>query len=374
MDLPLFVITDAMREYSRIRYVSYFIVPAYSILLLFLGLHSGLFAGLAAAAKNVSSRGIAQFTAFFLGFYVLMMAAKFPVTYLLSFVVQHHYRLSAQSFAGWFEDYVKAQLVSFGLSWLLVGVSMWVVDRFKRRWWLILWSTAVPIFVLALFLMPLVFDPLFNKYTVMPDSPLKQRIVGIAARAGIPDAPVYLVDKSKQTRSYNAYVTGLGSSARIVLWDNILTLPEDQLLAIVGHEAGHYARHHIMIGNACAIAGMFVLFLVCGRFLPWVVPKLPPRWGVQSITSFTMVPVVYLGTTMVLFITDPIVNAVSRLMEQQADAYSVQMTGDGKALARTFVALSTKNLADPDPPLFIELWSFSHPSLRRRLNEALRHL
>ena len=373
MDVPQFVITDAMREYSRIRYVSYFIVPAYSMLILFLGLHSGLFARLALAAKRVSSHGVARFTAFFLGFYVLMMAAKLPVTYLLSFVVPHHYRLSAQPFGGWWEDYIKAQLVAFALSWLLVGVCVWIVGRFKRWWWLILWSVAVPVFVLAVFLMPLVFDPIFNKYTVMPASPLKERIVQIAFRAGIADAPVFLVDKSKQTKSYNAYVTGLGSSARIVLWDNILTLPEDQLLAIVGHEAGHYALHHIIIGSGCAIAGMFMLFFVSGRFLPWIVPKLPPRWEVEAMTSLTMVPVVYLGTTVVLFITDPIVNCVSRLMEQQADAYSLQMTGDGKALARTFVALATKNLADPDPPLFVELWSFSHPSLRRRLNEALRH-
>ncbi len=373
MDVPQFVITDAMREYSLIRYVSYFIVPTYSMLLLFFGLHSGLFARLAAAAKRVSSYSIAQFTAFFLGFYLLMTAAKFPVTYVLSFVVPHHYRLSVQPFGGWWGDYMKAQLVAFALSWLLVGISLWTVSRFKRYWWLILWSAAVPVFVLAVFLMPLVFDPIFNKYTVMPASPLKQRIVEIAARAGIPDAPVYLVDRSKQTRSYNAYVTGLGSSARIVLWDNILTLPEDQLLAIVGHEAGHYALHHIIIGSGCALAGMFVIFLVSGRFLPWVVPKLPPRWGVETITSLTVVPAVYLGATMVLFVTDPIVNCISRLMEQQADAYSLQMTGDGKALARTFVALSTKNLADPDPPLFVELWSFSHPSLRRRLNEALRH-
>lgn len=371
MDGPQFVITDAMREYSRIRYAAYFVVPTYTVLILFLGLHSGLFARLEAAAGKVWWQKIGKFTSFFVAFYLLMMTAKFPLTYILSFVVPHHYRLSGQAFAGWFGDYGKAQMVAAALSWLLAGGALWVVAKFKRRWWLILWSASVPVVLLAAFLMPLVFDPIFNKYTLMPDGPLKQRIVSIAVRAGIPDAPIFLVDKSKQTRSYNAYVTGLGSSARIVLWDNILDLPEDQLLAIVGHEAGHYALHHVIIGSACGIAGLFLLFFVSGRLLPWLVPKLPARWGVASITSLTMVPVVYLGITVVFFVTDPIVNAVSRSMEQQADSYSLQMTGDGKALARMFVALSTKNLADPDPPMFVELWSFSHPSLRRRLNEAL---
>lgn len=373
MDLPQFVITDAMREYSHIRYASYFVVPAYTMLLLVIGLHSGLFARLQTAAGKVSSHQIGKFTAFFAAFYMLMMGAKFPVTYLLSFVVPHHYRLSGQAFGGWFQDYFKAQLVSAVLSWLLVGGALWVVAKFKRQWWLILWSASVPVVLLAVFLMPLVFDPIFNKYTLMPDSPLKRRIVSIASRAGIADAPVFLVDKSKQTRSYNAYVTGLGSSARIVLWDNILSLPEDQLLAIVGHEAGHYALHHVIIGSACGICGLFLLFLASGRLLPWIVPRLPARWGVASTTSFTIVPVVYLGVLLVFVFTDPIVNAVSRNMEEQADAYSLQVTGDGKALARTFVALSTMNLADPDPPLFVELWSFSHPSLRRRLNAALSH-
>jgi Zn-dependent protease with chaperone function len=369
--VPQFVVTDAMREHSRIRYLLYFAGSFYSMALLVFLLGSAVVAKVEDRARSIKSVWLVQFTVFFLVFCLLLFVLKLPLYYYSGFHLSHQFGMSAMSFSQWLEDLLKAQLFNGVIAWFLSACALWVVARFPRRWWLVLWSASIPLPFLAVFLMPLVFDPMFNKYTLMEPSPLKDKIVAIAVKAGIPEAPIFVVDKSKQTRTYNAYVTGLGGTARIVLWDTIFKLPEDELLAIVGHEAGHYALQHIIIGSLSGVGGSFLLFFAAGRLLPLALSKLPARWGLQSSTSFAMVPLAFLFGNLVLFIADPFVNAVSRELEKQADGYSLAMTGDGTALARTFVSLSKKNLSDPDPPPFVEFWSFSHPSLRRRLNQAL---
>lgn len=370
--IPQFVITDAMREHSRIRYTLYFVAPLYAIAVLLILLGSGLIAKLESWTRRFNTSWLLQFGVFFTGFCLMLFLCKLPMYFYSGFVVPHQFGLSVMSLEQWAEELLKAQLFNGILSLVLAGAAMLVMRRFPHRWWLVLWSACIPLAFLAVFLMPLVFDPMFNKYTLMEPSPLKDKIVQMAAKAGIPDAPVFIVDKSKQTRTYNAYVTGLGSTARIVLWDTIFKLPEDQLLAIVGHEIGHYALQHIIVGSALGVSGSFLLFFAGGRLLPLALTRLPSRWGVHSANSFAVVALAFLFADVVFFVSEPIVNFVSREMEKQADGYSLSMTGDGKALARTFISLSTKNLSDPDPPPFVEFWCFSHPSLRRRLNQALQ--
>lgn len=360
-----------MRDYSSIRYALYFIVVAYLMTLLLFLLQSGTVAALEAWARKTSRHWPAQFAVFFLGFSLIVFALKFPLYYLAGFFVPKHFGLLKLSFSHWLEELVKAQSFNWLIACLLGGAALLVVAKFPRRWWLIVWSASVPLAIAGMFLMPLVFDPIFNKYTLLADGPLKSKISLMAVRAGIPDAPVFVVDKSKQTKAYNAYVTGIGPTARIVLWDNIFKMPEDELLSIVGHEIGHYALHHIILGCAYGLGGTLALLYGLHRAAPYLLTRLPKKWGVTTLSSFSIIPVIYLGSAILGFVGDPVVNAISRGMETEADRYSLTMTGDGRAQARTFVSLSRQNLSNPDPPPFIEFWTFSHPSLRRRYDRAI---
>ena len=213
---------------------------------------------------------------------------------------------------------------------------------------------------------------MFNKFTPLPPGPLKTRIEALAAKAGIPNAPVYVVDKSKQTHSTNAYVTGIGSSARIVLWDTtIQRMPEDQIVAVVAHEMGHYVLKHLYWGFALSVGGLLVGLPLAQKFVEAMLARYGPLWGVTSLSDYAATPALLLTVSLAGFFLAPLTNGVSRVIEHQADAYGLEVNGNGPAMARAFVSLSEQNLSDPDPPAFIKFWLFTHPPLRERIEFAL---
>jgi STE24 endopeptidase len=206
----------------------------------------------------------------------------------------------------------------------------------------------------------------------MAEGTLKTEISKLADQAGIGGAPIFVVDKSRQSQKLNAYVTGIGNSARIVLWDNTVNkLPQDQVLSIVAHEIGHYVLMHIYIGFAIASAVLLAGLLPAQRYAEKLVAKLPSSWRISGLTDPAVIPAAMMLLTVINFISDPIVNSISRHEEHQADEFGLKLTGNGPAMARTFVSLSEQNLSLPDPPFWIEFWLFSHPTLKNRIDYAL---
>jgi STE24 endopeptidase len=230
----------------------------------------------------------------------------------------------------------------------------------------------VPIVAFGIFVAPLIIDPMFNKFTPLPSGPLRVRIERLATQAGIPHAPIYVVDKSRQTRTTNAYVTGLGASARIVIWDTTLQqLPPDEVVGIVGHEMGHYVLKHIPWGFAETVAGLLVLLPLTGRIVGWALAKRGNQWRLRGMTDLAAVPVFLLTVSVLGFLADPITNGLSRRMEHQADAYGLAATRNGPALARAFVYFASHDLSDPYPPPLVKFWLFSHPPIGERINFVL---
>jgi len=263
--------------------------------------------------------------------------------------------------------------VDAGLTALGFTIAFGLIDKFPKRWPVILWSVLVPLIAAGIFLAPLLIDPLFNKFTPMPAGPQRDGIERVAALSGIPNAAIFIVDKSRQTTKLNAYVTGLGSSTRIVIWDNTLQkLPQDQIEAIVAHEAGHYVLGHIVLGFALTSAGLVALLLSAQKLGPLFLSRLPVSWGIRGWTDPQAIPVILLFITVGSFIFAPVENAISREMERQADAFGLKVTKNPVAMARVFVSLSQQNLSEPAPPAIIQFWFFGHPSLRERILSALR--
>src|SRR6185437_14855239 len=148
-------------------------------------------------------------------------------------------------------------------------------------------------------------------------------------------------------------------------------LPEDQILAVVAHETGHYVLGHIYWGFLISSGGLFIVLMAISRFQQALIGKLPRRWGVSDVTDLTAIPVVILGVVVGGFLFAPVDNGISRIIEHQADAYGLSITHNGPAMARAFATLSEQNLSDPDPPAFVRFWLFSHPSLRERIDFCL---
>ena len=366
------VVTPEMERYSKIGYALYFGGTAYGLLALWAVLATGLSARLRRWVQPLRFSLLRL-----LGYYTLLTAVLLiihaPLTVYRGYVLPHRYGLSSQSFGGWLGDVGKSVGVDIVTTVPILWLLFWLIGRSPRRWALWFWAALVPIIAFGIFAAPLVVDPLFNKFTPLPPGPLRTQIETLAAKAGIPNAPIYVVDKSRQTHETNAYVTGIGSSARIVLWDTILPprMPADQLRAIVGHEMGHYVLKHLYWGFLLTTLGLLLALPAAQKFAEWLLRRFGPRWSVDGLTDYAAVPVLLLTVSLFSFLFAPVTNGVSREVEHQADAYGLQITGDGPAMARAFVTLSEQNLSDPSPPPFIKFWLFTHPPLQERIDFAL---
>jgi Zn-dependent protease with chaperone function len=134
---------------------------------------------------------------------------------------------------------------------------------------------------------------------------------------------------------------------------------------------GHYVLHHLLWGFALTVGGLLALLPLAQRFTKGLLARFGPRWGVAGPTDIAATPALLLTASLFGFLLAPVTNGASRVIEHQADAYGLGVTGDRPAMARAFVSLAEQNLSDPDPPAFIRFWLFSHPPLRERIAFAL---
>jgi Zn-dependent protease with chaperone function len=366
------VITSEMREYSRLHYIAYFVGTAYELAVMFLILQTGLSTYIRDRAEHDAKSPVMQFTLYSMSLYAVICLSMAPIAYADTYLMEHSFGLSQQSFLSWFLDLIKIGAIGFLLFFPLAGSLFLLVRKMPRRWPIVFCLVASSWIGIATFASPVLLEPVLNNFTVMPNGALKTQIEDLAAKAGAANAPIYVADKSKQTNKLNAYVSGLGASTHVVIWDTTLkNLPDDQILAIVGHELGHYYLHHVYMDFFISV-GINILLVPFNMYLlrPYIA-RLPKRWGIRGLEDFAVLPALMLTLSIFGFLSDPIDNAWSRKQEHDADAFSLRVTGNGPAMARAFVALSQQNLSEPDPPPFIEFWLFSHPSLKDRINFAL---
>lgn len=256
----------------------------------------------------------------------------------------------------------------------LVWAGYWLLARFPHRWWLWLWGGLVPLIFAVIVLQPILIAPAYNHYTPLPPGPLRTQILALAAKAGIHGGSVFVEDTSARTRHVNAYVYGLGPTTRIVINDTALQqLPEDQILAMVGHEMGHYVEGHIWFGFAGAVVGAGIFLWLAARILPWAVRQGRKRWGLQGMGDLAALPLFYLILSLFMVIQSPIQAAMSRYMEHRADAFGLRITHLNDAMARLFVGFAERDYSDPDPPRLLQFWYGDHPTLKERIDFALRY-
>ena len=182
---------------------------------------------------------------YFILFSVVTFVLDLPRAYYEGFVREHAYGLSNQTFAKWAGDSVIALLVSMVMGVLFLWVPYLLLRKSPQRWWLYTGLLAVPFLCFILLVTPVWIDPLFNTFGSMKNTALESKILALADRAGIAGSRVYEVNKSVDTKALNAYVSGLGNTKRVVLWDTIIArLDEPELLFVMGHEMGHYVLGH----------------------------------------------------------------------------------------------------------------------------------
>src|SRR6267154_2693846 len=259
----------------------------------------------------------------------------------------------------------------------LVLILFAVMRRSPRRWWLYFWFPAVLILLGVIVITPLVIDPLFNKFEPLSNQhpELVTAIEKLTNHAGVPIPPerIFLMAASQKTNAINAYVTGLGSSKRVVIWDTTLQeTSNNESLFIVGHELGHYVLGHVWQGFLLGAAGLLLALYLLFRGLHWTMNRWARDWKLYGQEDWASLAVSLLLLQALLFVSSPVISGYSRMQEHAADVYGLEVIhglvpDSEEVAAHAFQVLGEMDLSDHNPPPFITFWLYSHPPLADRL-------
>jgi Zn-dependent protease with chaperone function len=367
---------------SRIRHTLDIVSSIWSLVVLWLLLATRCSAAIENWAQRVTQIRWIQGAIFFTAFFVITELAGLP----LDAIGEHYeraYAISVQSWASWFGDQAKALGVTIVIGGLVLLLFNWIVRRWPRRYWLGVWVVSVPIIVVLIFLSPLVIDPIFNQFEPLSlhHAELVGKLEQVVARTGtnVPPDRMYLMFASKKYNGLNAYVTGIGATKRIVVWDTTAgRIPDDEVQFVFGHESGHYMLNHIPKGIAIYTVALFFIYWACASVAAGLVRRFGTRWGAPDLASRTGFVVLLFTFFIFLFLLEPADNTMSRYFEHQADVYGQEavhgIVADPQETAvAAFNALGEAWLDDPNPSPFIEFWLYSHPSTEHRAEFAMHY-
>jgi STE24 endopeptidase len=300
-----------------------------------------------------------------------------PWTIYTGFVREKQYGLMNQSFGGWLGQQAIALLVGLVMTAVVLTVVFAVIRRAPKSWWL--WGTAamVALTAFSVAVAPVFIAPLFNKYTPMPEGPLRDQILAMAQANHIPAKNVYVFDASKQSKRISANVSGLGPTIRISLNDNLLNRATPaEVKAVMGHEMGHYVLGHVWK----TILALSLIILVAGLILwkvtPWALARRGGRWRIESVADPAVVPLFAIILTLFVLALTPVLNTLVRTHESEADAFGLEAAREPDGFASTAMKLSEYRKIEPSP--LEEALFFDHPSGRTRVRMAMdwkaRHL
>jgi len=332
-------------------------------------LFTGFSARLRDAARRIGRNRFFTIAVYGVLFTLVTFALDLPLAWYEGFVRQHAYGLSDQTAGKWWSD----AFTGLGIGCLFLVLALWfpywLLRKSPRRWWLYTGLATAPLLAFILFVTPIWIEPLFNRFGPMQDKALEAKILALADRTGIEGSRVYEVNKSVDTKTVNAYVTGFLNTKRIVLWDTTLAkLSSPEVLLVMGHEMGHYVLGHvpqfIVLGTALALFGFWVIHRTAGG----LIARYRDRFGFSELSDVASLPLIALLFSLVGFLLSPAILAFSRHTEHEADRFGLEITRDNHDCATAFVKLQQENLSNPRPGLLYKLWRSSHPPLGERID------
>lgn len=354
-------------EYSKIRNFLFFISTPIEWLFYLLILLFGVSKAFKRWSEQSAKYRILQQAIYLIWLSVAAFIATAPLSYV-SYSLSKKYNISTQSFSSWMKDELIDFWINYGTLFLIVSVLYWLMRKTGKKWWLYAWLISIPFTLFMMFLQPVVIDPLYNDFYPLKNKELEAKILDIANSAGIPAEHVFEVNMAEKTNALNAYVTGIGSNSRIVLWDTTLNrLTEDQILFIMAHEMAHYVEKHLYIG----IAGYLVFSLFGLYIISRLMRVIVSRWGealkISAVNDIASLPLFLLLLSMLMYVSSPFSNTVSRYQEMRADHYAIEMTQNSEAAIGTFQELTIAGLSQVNPPLLVKIFRYGHPTMLERI-------
>lgn len=295
---------------------------------------------------------------------LIVYLVRLPFRAYSIFVIESKYGFNTTTTKTFLKDQILTVLLYAVFGLILVPLLMWLLSY--PVWW---WQLSILAFVFITFfwfIQPVLIAPLFYRFTKFEDEKLAQKLKELFEKANTKVPNIYRVDASKRTKKQNAYVTGIGKSRRLVLYDTILGYPEDEILSIVAHELGHHVRKHVLkyifLFSAFATTVLYLTNLVYAHILK------TNLFGIEKPHTAFLYALLFVSS--LSYFAMPIANYLSRRMEYEADAYSAKLA-EADPLVRALKRLVKENLSNPNPLPLYKVWYYTHPAPEERIERLL---
>ena len=358
------------QEYLKTKTKFILVSSTFSIVLIFLVIHLGIFGVLNEFVNLQTNHFILQGLLFISIIYIFQDIISLPFSLYSTFVIEEKFGFNKTTVGLFISDKIKGYAIFIVMGSIIITPILYLFHEYENFGWLIAWS------LLALFMIavqPLfvhVISPMFNKFTPLEDGELRTAIEKYTTQVDFPIARIDIMDGSKRSAHSNAYFSGFGKSRRIAIFDTLVeNHTNDEIVSVVAHEVGHYKLKHIIHGTIIGIIEtgimLFVFNFIMNDYALFRVFGLNDLSVHAGLIFFSML---YAPFTM---ITSVISNAISRKNEFEADNYSLQTTKNKEALISMLVGLAANNLSHLTPHPFKVFLSYSHPPTIDRIKALI---
>lgn len=308
--------------------------------------------------------------------YAVMLVAAYwvlttPFDFYKGFIFARRYGLSVRSFGGWLAAYIQSGLLMSILFIAVVAAAFWVISFLPALWWVVLWCFLLVVSLILNLLLAGVIVPIFYKTGPLENEDLKQRFCSLVQKAGVSIKGIYTIRFGGKQTTANAALAGIGRYKRILLSDTLLAdYTPEEIEAVIAHELGHLKNRD---GAGVFLFQALILF-ACLWITAIVCATLAEPLGFSGIGDIAMLPLMILVFALVNMIFSPLSNAVMRSFETAADDFAIRLTGNPSAFISMLTKLMRQNLAEFNPPLWVEFLLYDHPGYYRRLSYARRFM
>ena len=328
---------------------------------------SGFFESLDGALASLWSWEGISFSIVYCGVtFGILFLVNIPASLYSQFVLEERYGFNKMTGGTFVADQIKSIFLGIALGVPLLAILFWLYREGGAHWWL--WAfgavTTFQFFIHAVY--PRFLAPLFNKFKPLDDNDLKQAIFDIAKKVGFRLSGVFVMNGSKRSAHSNAYFAGIGRFRRIVLFDTLLNKhSRGEIIAILAHEMGHNIRGHVMKNLALSILLSLAGFWIFSRLIEWA--PLYLAFGAGEAAPHKALVLTSLFSGYFTFILIPILHALSRHFEYEADRFAVESTGDPSSMKGALSRLADENLSVLNPHPWYSFFHYTHPTTPERI-------
>jgi len=289
-----------------------------------------------------------------------------PFSLYTNFKIESRYGFNTMTFRLWLSDLMKSTTISLLLGSLVVTSALAIILISPVWWWFWIWVFLLAFGVAIMYIAPYIIEPLFFKIEPIKKDGLEEKIRTLMERAGLKISRVFQVDASRRSRHSNAYFTGIGRVKRIILFDTLIEqMSDDEIIAVLAHEAGHWKKKHVLKHIIQAETTAFFALLLTFHILSW--EGLPALLGLAHASFYARLVIVGFLGSLLMFPFTPLFTFLSRRDEREADRYASELTGNPAAMASALVKLSRENLSNLHPHPLYAAFYYSHPPVVERV-------